>query len=165
MITIYKSILSFENKPENYISRLIWKTKLVESLIFSKTTTFESNTIRPLIGELNEKEGTLSLTRVRPLRHHFFPKIIVDIENNRIEENNSLTLKFKLGIMTTLFTIFPIWVLVKITLELINEFNLELLTSFTMWFIFVVGGFIFLTLFEIRKIKKIIFEIITTGID
>jgi hypothetical protein len=131
MMTIYKTRLDIKIKSDEFYSRLIWKTKLVTSIIFAKTSSFESDTIRPFVGELDEKNGILKISRIRPLLLNFYvPQIIVQIENKSTESKNYVFLRFKLGIYTTIvFVIFSMLLLTPL-INLIKEPHLESMINY-----------------------------------
>jgi len=165
MITIYKSYVIVKSKSEDFMSRLIWKTKLVESLLFAKTNTIESDTGRPFIGQLNENKGLLWLTRNRTPIQLLLPKIIVRISINKVEPDNSITLKFKPGILTTIFYFWLIWGTIQASLLVFREFDFDSLLGYLIWIIGVVAGTIFLTISEISKVKRQINDILNLGFD
>ena len=163
MITIYKTRLTINNKSNDIISRLIWKTKLVDSLLFAKTSSYESNTIRPFVGQLDEKKEILCVKRVRPLFLNIYsPQVTAQIDQNSILSENCLILKFKLGIYTTIFFAALLFSFLLGLFMIMEQSNIESVIEYFIIAFFISAILYGITIFEIRATRNKIDEIINS---
>lgn len=163
MITIYKTKLRLRNNSIDIISRLLWKTNLEESSIFLSTRSLYANTLKPFIGNLNERKNKLYLARNRSTIKSFLPKVIVSLDTKENNTDKILYLSFSFGLYTTLFYLFLLWSTYVLTLETLKNLTLDTIISFLIWITIFVGGTLFFTILEINKTKKLIDE--TINID
>lgn len=85
------------------LSKLTWKTHQVENINFIKSLTLTSQTNRPLIGKTIGNENAFKITRLRPLSEFWVPKLIVSGQIENSGTNNTIILKYRTGLLTTIF--------------------------------------------------------------
>jgi hypothetical protein len=161
LITIKKIRLDTDKGADNLLSRLKWQTHAVENLIFTKTSALSLDTNKPLIGRIDKENQQFNLTRIRQPFQNFLPQILISgkliSKGVRIE----LQLKFRLGILTTAFFLFILYVTGQVIWQTVNEMkNSEDLLNGAIWLLIFLVGVALLTMYEINKLTETVTDIL-----
>ena len=160
MLTIKKSKIYSDKKPEELISRLNWKTYHVNKVLFAETNNSDTN--KPLTGKVDEKEKIFKITRLRSGFQKFIPQLTVNGEIKDNGENSVLRLKYQLGLYTTAaIFIFIATTTALYILQFITDLNeLEITEEDFLWILIYPIIAIILTFWELNKTKEILYEIL-----
>jgi hypothetical protein len=164
LITIKKTRLDTDKDADDLLSRLKWQIHAVENAIFTETSGFFLDTSKPLIGRIDKENQQFILTRIRPPFQNFLPQILISGKLISKGVRTELHLKFKLGIFTTAFFLFLLYVTGQVIWQTIDEIkNSEDFLNGVIWLLIFPVGAVLLTIYEINKLTEKVTDIL--GID
>ncbi len=161
MITIKKIRFDTDKDADELLSRLTWQTHAVDNLILAKTSAFSVDSNKPLIGRINKENNQFNLTRIRTLFHNFLPQILISGKLISKGIRTELQFKYRLGIFTTAFFLFILYVTGQVIWQTVNEMkDSEEILNGVIWLLIFPIGAALLTMYEINKLTEKLTDIL-----
>jgi hypothetical protein len=164
MIIFRTKIIHISSSPDELLTRLKWKTHLISLWGFFKTYSVFKTINRPLVGQINEPELTFSIFRKRTILKQLLPHIIVSGKISMEKNQTILTLKYRLGLVSTMFYGLITWLTLQIMYDLFSTKDLTNISIESLIILSVfIGVAILLLIQETNKTSELVLN--TMGIN